>query len=99
MAYHTALETDSQGYTVPTRDVDRSAKELTAISWAAFCTELLAEDDATFRIQALDADDLFERLKLGSYLLRQKKETLRERLKKAGIKYYGEESDENEDRL
>mmetsp|Transcript_102239 Transcript_102239/g.295821 ORF Transcript_102239/g.295821 Transcript_102239/m.295821 type:complete len:350 (-) Transcript_102239:1743-2792(-) len=95
-AYSVALETDTQGYCLPkSSDIERTPQELTALSWAAFCTNLLPEEDAAFRIQALDSDDLFERLKLGSHMLREKKNLLREQMKKAGLKFKGGEFDED----
>ena len=70
---------------------DRTPQELTAISWAAFCTELLPEQEATYRIQALDSDNLFDRLKLASYMLRHKKAQLRTKLEKAGLPIKGDD--------
>eukprot|EP00977_Amphora_coffeiformis_P029666 scaffold42170_cov168-Amphora_coffeaeformis.AAC.1 len=98
-AYETALATDSQGYRVADDTGDRSAQELTAISWAAFCTDLLPSEDSTYRIQALDSDQLFERLKLASQMLREKKAQLRVKMHKAGIKFRGEDLDEDEPTL
>lgn len=74
--------------------LERSPQELTALSWAAFCTDLFPEEDAAFRIQALDCEDLFERLKLASHMLREKKNKLKQQLKSAGLKFKGEEFDE-----
>jgi hypothetical protein len=91
-----ALSTDAQGYC--TQDVsvsDRSPQELTALSWAAFGTEMLPEDDSTYRIQALDCDSLFDRLKLGLHLLREKKSKLREQMQKAGLKLRDTEHDDD----
>lgn len=70
---------------------------MTAISWAAFCTEILTEIDATFRIQALDCDNLFERLKLASHMLRQKEGQMKAKLKKAGLPLSEEDGLEEED--
>lgn len=95
-AYEVACSTDTQGYCVVDKTSDRTPQELTAISWAAFCTELLLEDDATFRIQALDSDSLFDRLKLASHMLRDKKAQLRVKMQKAGLKFRGEDLDEDE---
>jgi ribosomal protein S18 acetylase RimI-like enzyme len=89
-AYEVALATDTQGYQVASATGDRTPQELTAISWAAFCTELIPEVDATFRIQALDCDNLFDRLKLASGLMRQKKALLRAKMEKAGLKLGGD---------
>jgi hypothetical protein len=94
-AYNVALSTDTQGYCVAkTSAIERSPQELTALSWATFCTNVLPEEDAAFRIQALDCDDLFDRLKLASHMLREKKNQLRQLMKKAGLKFKGEEFDE-----
>jgi hypothetical protein len=55
---------------------------------------VLPEEDASFRVQAIDAEDLFERLKLASHMLRQKKNQVRQLMQKAGLKFKGEEFDE-----
>jgi hypothetical protein len=93
-AYEIALATDTQGYQVASTTIaaaaaaDRTPQELTAISWAAMCTELLPEaEDAFVRVQALDCDSLLERLKLAAGLLRKKKAKLRLRMEKAGSKF------------
>jgi hypothetical protein len=91
-AYQVAMDTDTQGYFLPQQDAnDRTPQELTAISWAAFCTEVLAEDDAAFRIQALDSESLLDRLKLASHMLQEKKSQLQTKLIKAGVR--GEDED------
>jgi hypothetical protein len=95
------MATDTQGYCVSTAasskdgttSSDRSPQELTALSWASFCTELLPEEDATFKIQALDCDDLFERLKLASHMLRAKKADLKAKMKKAGLSVRDEDNE------
>lgn len=96
-AYNVALATDSQGYYLSqgANTVDRSPQELTAVSWAAFCTSTIPEEDATTRILALDCGDLFERLKLASQMLKDKKNRLKSAMEKAGIPFEGEEFDEN----
>jgi hypothetical protein len=89
-AYKVALSTDTQGYAVKAggdSTVDRTPQELAAISWAAFCTEILPDADADTRILALDQSNLFDRLKIALNLLRQKKEQLKARMDKAGIKF------------
>ena len=94
------MQTDTQGYCVVAGGggngdgdgssvYERSPQELTAVSWAAFCTSLLDEEDATYRIQALDSDKLFDRLKLAGHMLKEKKEKLKSRLEQAGIKFRG----------
>ena len=98
-AVEVALNTDMQGYRTLRKDehIDHTPQELTAISWAAFCTELLPEETsvATFRIQALDCADLFERLKLALHMLRQKKVQMRAKLERAGIQVKGDEFDDD----
>lgn len=94
-AYEVALSNDTQGYQVTsTKGADRTARELNAISWAAFCTELLPEVDAAVRVQALNCGSLLDRLKLASVLLRRKREKLRFRMEKAGLKSGGDDFDE-----
>jgi hypothetical protein len=93
-AYQVALDTDTQGYQLFNQDTgDRTARELTAISWAAFCTEIVPEQDAMFRVQALDTDNLFDRLKLAVYMLREKKKRLAVQIEKSGLK--GSDFDED----
>jgi hypothetical protein len=73
-AFENALESDSQGYMLSSSSQSkRSIQELTAISWAAFATEAVDDLDAQFRVQALDTDNLVERLKLGLFLLNEKR--------------------------
>ncbi|KAI2509196.1 hypothetical protein MHU86_5206 [Fragilaria crotonensis] len=73
-AVQQALESDSQGYMLSSSSQSqRSVQELTAISWAAFATEAVDDLDAQFRVQALDTNDLVERLKLGLFLLNEKR--------------------------
>lgn len=96
-AYQVAMSTDTQGYCVATnKDLERSPQELTALSWAAFCANLFPEEeeDAKFRIQALDSESLFDRLKLASHMLREKKNQLKSQMEKAGLKLKGGEFDE-----
>ena len=97
-AYECALSTDTQGYRVIATDEtapgdQRTPQELTAVSWAAFCTEILPEIDATYRIQALDCDNLFDRLKLASHMLREKKAQLRAKMEKSGLSMKGDDGD------
>lgn len=92
-ALQVALDTDTQGYTTSTKQYERSAQELTALSWAAFESDLLPELDTMYRVQALDADDLLERLKLALHMLREKKTQLRKRMQKAGLKFRNAEDE------
>eukprot|EP00522_Entomoneis_paludosa_P012286 CAMPEP_0172452904 /NCGR_PEP_ID=MMETSP1065-20121228/10428_1 /TAXON_ID=265537 /ORGANISM="Amphiprora paludosa, Strain CCMP125" /LENGTH=391 /DNA_ID=CAMNT_0013205039 /DNA_START=87 /DNA_END=1262 /DNA_ORIENTATION=- len=106
--YDIALSSDTQGYQISSRingannddedgttKYERTPRELVATSWSAFCTELVPSEDATYRIQAMDADHLFERLKLAAHMLREKKAQLRVKMQKAGIKFRGEDLDED----
>ena len=99
-AYEIALETDTQGYQSPAGNAiladHRTPQELTAVSWAAFCSELLSETDAPFRVQALCTETLFDRLKLASAMLQRKKKLLRTRMETAGLRLSGEELDDDD---
>lgn len=102
-AYEVALATDTQGYRVVSKADEKSAKdqrtaqEITAISWAAFCTEILPDAGATYRIQALDSESLFDRLKLASHMLREKKTELRLKMEKSGLTLKREDMDGDTD--
>lgn len=98
-AYEIALATDTQGYQISDTTGQRSAQQLTALSWAAFCSDLISDEESTYRIQALDSDKLFERLKLAAQMLREKKAQLRVKMQKAGIKFRSEDLDEDEPTL
>eukprot|EP00978_Attheya_sp_CCMP212_P047967 scaffold455281_cov51-Attheya_sp.AAC.2 len=100
IAYKVAKMYDMQGYTVqqPPGEGERSAQDLTALSWAAFSTDdMLNEQDATYRIQALDINDLFERLKLASQMLKEKKAELKTKLEQVGINYSLPDESDSED--
>ena len=92
-AHEEALASDSQGYCVSIKDDRlRSPQDLTAVSWAAFCTEAVNELDAPYRLQALDTPDLVERLKLGLYLLNEKCKLVEDMLQRnKGRSDFGEE--------
>jgi hypothetical protein len=47
-AYNVAISTDTQGYVSSSSDVDRTAQELTAVSWAAFCTNVSRRSASPF---------------------------------------------------
>ena len=100
-AYEIALETDTQGYQSAAGNTiladHRTPQELTAVSWAAFCSELLSETDAPFRVQALCSETLFDRLKLASAMLQRKKKLLRSRMETAGLRLSGEEEGEDDE--
>lgn len=86
-AFNTAKAYDHQGYIKPltASKCEKSLQDLNAISWAAFCTENDSQEIASYRIKALDCHDLFERMKLGGHMLKEKKEYLLQLMKKNGI--------------
>ena len=60
----------------------RSVQHLTALSWSAFC---IAPMDVTYKLQALDCDDLFDRLKLAAYALRELRSKMEAKVALLGI--------------
>lgn len=74
-----------------TSECERSAQDLTALSWAAFCADEVSE---TIRVQALDSDDLFDRLKMASYMLREEKAELEAKLALTEAKLKDDDDDE-----
>lgn len=96
-AYRIAMDTDTQGYVSSMQDSTdngRAPKELAAVSWAAFMTEIMLEEDATYRIQAMDETDIFERLKLASYMLREKRDRLQKKLNIADMRNKSKDDDD-----
>jgi len=97
-AFENAKETDTFGYVLPpTLDIllksesigeaVRTAQDLAAISWAAFCTgekNNIARD--VMKIQALDTNNVLQRLQLAAAMLRDEKKKCRAKLASAGIK-------------
>lgn len=93
-AFDNAKIADTYGYISPNIDPSktsiRSLKDLTAISWAVFCTN--AEDcteqeeiqNNVFKIQALDATNVLQRLNLGAAMLQMEKKKLSAKLALAG---------------
>lgn len=92
-AFLQAKASDSQGYMVSTKcnDEQRSVQDLTAISWSAFCTNDVGD---MARIQALDCDDLFDRLRMGSHMLREKKAELEAKLALSDVKLLDDDEDD-----
>ena len=103
-AFESAKETDNQGYILqPTttttdnlsRQKDekvqlRSPKDLTAISWAAFCTGQNDNSKESIKrqaiqIQALDMTNVIQRMQLASAMLREEQKSLKAKLALAGI--------------
>ena len=90
-AFEDAKETDTFGYVLQTINVNdkstiRTPKDLTAISWAAFCTG--KTDNITrevMKIQALDETNVLKRLQLAAAMLREEKKVLRAKLSLAGV--------------
>lgn len=97
-AFENAKDIDTFGYVLPpTLDIlpkslergatFRTAKDLAAISWAAFCTgdqNNIAKD--VIKIQALDTTNVLQRLQLAAAMLRDEKKKCRAKLALAGIK-------------
>lgn len=50
--------------------------------------------DMTYRIQALDCDNLFDRLKLAVGVMKAKKAALQEEMQKAGLSLREDDEDE-----
>eukprot|EP00581_Thalassiosira_minuscula_P002442 CAMPEP_0183736074 /NCGR_PEP_ID=MMETSP0737-20130205/48442_1 /TAXON_ID=385413 /ORGANISM="Thalassiosira miniscula, Strain CCMP1093" /LENGTH=493 /DNA_ID=CAMNT_0025969989 /DNA_START=61 /DNA_END=1542 /DNA_ORIENTATION=- len=76
----------------------RTPKDLTAISWAAFCTgdkNNIQRD--VMKIQALDMSNVMQRLQLASAMLREEKKKLAAKLALAGIKEIMEEGKDGEE--
>ncbi len=97
-AFENAKETDTFGYVLPptldillksetTGEAVRTAQDLAAISWASFCTgekNNIARD--VMKIQALDTNNVLQRLQLAAAMLRDEKKKCRAKLASAGIK-------------
>jgi len=98
------MATDTQGYRVVTGNTTadnslvRTPQELTAVSWAAFCTDILPPTihDISIRIQALDTTKLFDRLKLALQMLKGKETKLKQEMEKAGIQFRSNNSDDKD---
>ncbi len=72
LAYLEVLESDSHGYisnVSQEREGLLSWKEMNAISWAAFSSDLISSEEASMRLHAFDQDRITDRLKLASYWL------------------------------
>jgi hypothetical protein len=92
-AFEDAKIADTQGYISQnidpskTKTTIRSLKDLTAISWAVFCTtdltQMTEQDEIqhnVFKIQALDHTNVLQRLNLGAAVLRMEKKKLKAKL-------------------
>jgi len=100
-AFEDAKETDNQGYILqPTTATDnlskdeqvrlRSPQDLTAISWAAFCTGPKDNSKESIKrqaiqIQALDMTNVIQRMQLAAAMLREEQNSLKAKLALAGI--------------
>jgi len=90
-AFEDAKETDTFGYVLQTINVNdkstiRTPKDLTAISWAAFCTGKADNiQREVMKIQALDETNILKRLQLAAAMLREEKKVLRAKLSLAGV--------------
>ncbi|KAL9187452.1 hypothetical protein ACHAXT_001555 [Thalassiosira profunda] len=103
-AFESAKETDTFGYVLQPSDANddlsqkhskqtiRTPKELTAISWAAYCTgETNDIQREVMKIKALDMTDVMQRLQLASAMLREEKKKWKAKLALARV------SDSDED--
>lgn len=72
-AYKAAFESDLQGYVAPptqsSMEHERSWKELAAVSWAAYSTSPNPEDDASFRLNAMNMKSTTDRLEFAAHWL------------------------------
>jgi len=98
-AFESAKEADTFGYVLqPRTAIDdlsnnpqsssiRTPKDLTAISWAAFCTgEANNVNRDVMKIQALDMVDVSQRLQLAVAMLSEEQKKLKAKLLRAGIR-------------
>lgn len=69
MCYASALHNDVTPYKFRLPESGRSLPELAAISWATFCAVETCSE--SYRMKAMDWDNLTERLKLAQYMLRE----------------------------
>jgi len=96
-AFQDAADTDCQGYMITSPSStfscinigqkQRSIQDLTAISWAVFCSNNQSQEEdkkVTIRIQALDSSKLLDRLYMGLFVLREKKKELEDKLALVG---------------
>jgi len=92
-SFESAKETDTFGYVLQPSDVIdnlsqpkkgnavRTPKDLTAVSWAAFCTGDPNDIERdVMKVQALDMLNVMQRLQLASAMLREEKKKLRAKL-------------------
>lgn len=83
-SYRDAFAADCQGYKFCSLQNDasqRSFKELTAISWAYFCSELNNSDILSYRLRALEITNLCQRLSLARSMMKELRSELRDILK------------------
>jgi hypothetical protein len=83
-SFRVALATDNQGYKILSSQseyVGRSLKDLTALSWAYFCSEDNSADILSYRLRALEITDVSERLALARTMMMELRSELRNILK------------------
>lgn len=90
-ALQTAKSSDTQGYRIVLTDSStktesgnelRSVQELTALSWAYLSQELFNPDDIlSYRLRAIELEDVCARLKLALVMMMEHRSKLRETLK------------------
>lgn len=85
LALQDAIRKDSHGNPISNPVIPAlSMPQLVALSWAAFCTNANPEEDASFRVQALDCDGVHERLKLALHMFQEKENNLRQKMEQGG---------------
>ena len=90
-AFENAVEIDTFGYKTIKLQSEQAAirtpKDITAISWAAFCTgDTSNMQREVMKIQALDMTNVLQRLHLAAAMLMEEKKKLRAKMALAGIK-------------
>jgi len=99
-AYKVAKSSDMQGYrttfpsTEPVESNSRSIQDLTALSWAYFSTEENPEVDYIQRLQAVECEDLCQRLKLALTMMMERRSNLKQIMKSMVAEENGEEEEE-----
>lgn len=97
-AFDNAKAADFQGYTLATNvsSTERSIQDLTALSWAYFCCENDPFDVLSFRLRALEINNLNQRLSFALTMMMQRK-TKMIQLLKSGTKIDSRNEDDEDD--
>lgn len=80
-AYDLAMTHDYQGYTTTSSSSSsRSWQELSAIAWAAYSTSTILQEDATFRLNAMNMQSVLERLDMAVHWLSDVQQEVEQRI-------------------